>query len=210
VDVDTFRPVASERRRQLQAHYGVSADMPVVLHVGHLKAGRGIGVLAELAQQRACQVVLVTSSSTAQDRELGHKLSMAGVKVVSEYQPHVEHWYQLADCYVFPVESDQHAIGVPLSVLEALACDLPVITTRFGGLPEVFKQTHPGLVFVDSRAAIIREAVAMCGCPQNGTRALALPFSWPTLAAKLLEQVLDRRSSSVRDGRRQPGLISAC
>jgi glycosyltransferase involved in cell wall biosynthesis len=199
VDTHTFRPVSSERRRELRARYDLRPDAPTILHVGHLRARRGVRVLAELTAGGANQVVLVTSSSTGHDADLAEELRGAGVTVLTCYQPHVEHLYQLADCYVFPVESAINAIEVPLSVLEALACDLPVVTTRFGGLPRLFAGSHhPGLVFVDSTNALVRAAAQLAVSPQRGTRPLALPYAWETVASSLLEQALARRAPATR------------
>src|SRR5205823_8173648 len=109
VDVETFRPVPPERRRALRSWYGLPPETPIVLHVGHLQAGRGIRVLADLAARRAGQVVLIASSSTAQEAEMADELGRAGVIVRTDYQPHVEHFYQMADCYAFPSGSTDHA-----------------------------------------------------------------------------------------------------
>jgi glycosyltransferase involved in cell wall biosynthesis len=154
-------------------------------------------MLAELASQRTCQVVLVASSSTTQEMALTEELRRAGVRVLTEYLPHVEHLYQLADCYLFPVQSSDHSIGVPLSVLEAFACDLPVVTTRFGGLTRFFgEQEHGGLVFVDSPAALAQEAVRLCRLWPAGTRILAEPYSWDAVASRLIDHVLARGAPS--------------
>jgi glycosyltransferase involved in cell wall biosynthesis len=197
VDAKTFRPVTPDQRRSLRAQYGLRGDLPVALHVGHLKTGRGVRALADLATRRACQVVLVTSSSTAHEAETGlaDQLRCAGVEVLTDYQPHIEHFYQLADCYVFPVRSSDCSIEVPLSVLEALACDLPVVTTPFGGLPELFAhRDHPGFVFVDSSAALVEAALRISRAGVRGTRPLALPYSWETIADGLIRRALDGKA----------------
>lgn len=194
VDIDTFQPVDPERRRTLRESYGMEPNVPVVLHVGHLTSGRRIHVLAELAAQKTCQVVLVASSSTEQETALGQELREAGVKVLTEYQPHIEHLYQLADCYVFPVESTNNAIEAPLSVLEALACGLPVVTTRFGGLTRMFPgqvdRISDGLAFVDSDEELFEETLRMCLRKPKGARDLALPYSWNSIATALIERIL--------------------
>jgi glycosyltransferase involved in cell wall biosynthesis len=191
VDVETFRPVVPGRRRALRARYGLRQDAPVVLHVGHLQAGRGIRVLADMAASDQCQVVLVASSSTAQEADLAEELRRSGVIVRTDYQPHIEHYYQLADCYAFPVASTNHSIEVPLSVLEAFACDLPVVTRRFGGLPRLFGgRSMPGLSFVDSPGELIDEALRLCRDGPGGTRPLALPYAWDAVATSLIEGAL--------------------
>lgn len=191
VNLDTFRPAPPERRSELRARYGLRPEIPVVLHVGHLTAGRRIGILGDLAEQGGYQVVLVASSSTVQESALAAELRRAGVVVLTEYQPQIEHFYQLADCYVFPVTSTDNAIEAPLSVLEALACNLPVVTTRFGGLPRMFAGTdHPGLVFVDSPADIVARVRQMCAAGPWATRELVAPYSWEAVATALLERAL--------------------
>ncbi len=192
VDTDTFRPVDAERRRELCHMYGLDPDIPVVLHVGHLTNGRRISVLAELAARNKCQVVLVASSSTEQQAILGEQLREAGVRVLTQYEPHIEQLYQLASCYVFPVESTNNAIEAPLSVLEALACDIPVVTTRFAGLPRMFEaHTTPSgpLVFVDSAEDLVEEALRLCRDAPKGARQIVLPHSWSAVAAALIERV---------------------
>ena len=191
VDVERFRPVDRVRRDALRAQHHLRADLPVALHVGHLTSGRGIGVLADLARGGECQVVLVASTFTAQERALADELRSAGVILRTEYEPHVEQLYQLADCYVFPVASTDNSIEVPLSVLEAFACDLPVVTRRFGALWDVFGRADaPGLVFVDSPAALVDEALRLCRNGPGGTRVLALPYAWEAVASDLLDGVL--------------------
>lgn len=197
VDVETFQSVSETRRRELRMCYELDPDRPTVLHVGHLKDGRGIRALADLARRGQCQVVLVASSSTTQDADLASELRRAGVTILANYEPQIEHLYQLADCYVFPVASAIDAIEVPLSVLEALACDLPVVSTRFGGLPRVLgggdAQASPGLVFVDSPAQLVAEAERLAHLRPTGTRALVLRYSWAAVASDLLDQAMARR-----------------
>jgi glycosyltransferase involved in cell wall biosynthesis len=200
VDLDTFRPIPRERRALLRAAYGLDPDRPIALHIGHMEPQRGIGVLADLAARGDCQVVLVTSSTTAHhaDQALGQALRRAGVILLTDYQPRVEELFQLADCYVFPVRSTDNAIEAPLSVLEALACDLPVVTTRFGGLPRLFAgATHPGLVFVDTPEELINAATWLCQAPLPGSRTLVEPYAWERVADDLLRAVSDTPQQSV-------------
>jgi glycosyltransferase involved in cell wall biosynthesis len=195
VDAETFQPADDDRRHALRVKYGIADDRPVILHVGHIQPGRGIGVLGELASSGTCRVLLVASSSTQQEHALRRKLEASGVTILSEYLPHIEELYQIADCYVFPVATTNNAIEVPLSVLEALACDLPVVATRFGGLPGMFgDQPHPGLVFVDTPDEIVREALRLCDERVSGVRPLSLPYSWDAAAIGLVAEAVSDHS----------------
>lgn len=139
IDASKFRPVTPEKRSQLRQKYGLGPQR-VVLHVGHVRPGRNIEQLAELQGKENMQVVVVGSTSTEADRGLKERLVDRGVRVMDQYIPAIEEIYQLADVYVFPVIRQDAAIEMPLSVLEAMACNLPVVTTRFGGLVEHFQE----------------------------------------------------------------------
>jgi glycosyltransferase involved in cell wall biosynthesis len=152
-----------------------------------------VQVLASLAFAGRCTVVLVASSSTPQEERVAATLRAAGVHLFTEYLPAIHELYQLADCYVFPVRSTDNAIELPLSVLEALACDLPVVTTRFGDLPALFDcpGRPPGFVFVDTPGELCSEAARLsrAAAAGGGTRPLAIPYSWDAVAERLLAGV---------------------
>ncbi|NLK98723.1 MAG: glycosyltransferase [Epulopiscium sp.] len=51
-------------------------------------------------------------------------------------------YYSSADLYIFPTLAD----NAPLTVLEAMACGLPVVTFNTGGVPEIVKHMETGYV----------------------------------------------------------------
>jgi glycosyltransferase involved in cell wall biosynthesis len=187
VDAQRFSPVSLEERRRLRAQLGLPADGYVALHVGHINVGRNVGILAGI-QKAGCQAVLVGSTSTEQDDQLAHRLAEAGVIVVRDYVSRVEEYYQAADCYVFPVTSATGAISVPLSILEAMACNLPVVTMPYGDLPALFPASG-GLSVVRNDWELVSHVLAARQVRSANTRALVLPFSWPSVAREILQQV---------------------
>jgi glycosyltransferase involved in cell wall biosynthesis len=124
--------------------------------------------------------LLVGSTSTPQDEHLVQELEEVRVRVLRDYIPDIQEIYQLSDCYLFPVASRTAAIELPLSVLEAMACNLPVITTRFGGLEDHFPEGH-GLMFVETLEEM-REAISLVkeGLETN-TRAMVADLSWDNI-----------------------------
>lgn len=183
VDLETFIPVSAARRAALRRQYGFKEDAFIMLHVGHIREERNVSWLKEV--QRLGQAVLVGSTTTRQDGRVKEDLLRAGVQVIDRFTPRIQELYQLSDCYLFPVLRPGASIEVPLSVLEAMACNLPVVATRYGGLPRLFPQGL-GLYYADNLTGVIDSVLrarSMNGCR---TRELVAPFAWPRIAEQLL------------------------
>jgi glycosyltransferase involved in cell wall biosynthesis len=135
---ERFRPPRdAEVVRQLRASFALPADRLVVLHVGHLRRGRNLTALCQLVDRRT-HVLVVASASQPADGGVYEQLVRCGVDVRVGYMPAIEDAYRAADVYAFPVLEPRHAIRTPLSVLEARACGLPVLASRFFGIVDLF------------------------------------------------------------------------
>jgi glycosyltransferase involved in cell wall biosynthesis len=162
-----FRPPDDSRSR-IREQIGLPNGRPVVLHVGHLRRSRGLEPLAKLAAEGNVNVVVVASTATEPEVDVEASLRDAGVLVKREFLPEIERWYQAADVYVFPVTDLQGSIEIPLTVLEAMACGIPVATAPFGGLPSLFARTE-SLRFAPAAqlAATAQEMVGVDGFPNR-------------------------------------------
>lgn len=193
VDMDRFRPVNGERKLELKRKYKINPRDFLVLHVGHLNRNRNVQFLKGI-QGNGTQMLLVGSTSTQQDKTLVNELRAVGVRVITDYVDNVQEIYQAADCYVFQVVSGTASIEVPLSVLEAMACNLPVVTTGYGGLPVLFREGN-GLLLVENtdkipeRIAEVKQGILV------NTRSLVEPLSWDKVAGRLVNEL--RRLESI-------------
>jgi len=142
VDLNRFIPVNKDIKFALRSKYGFNFSKKIILHVGHIKTTRNIASFISIQNTGKFQVVLVGSTSTRQDNKLKGKMRDAGIIVIDSYIENIEEIYQLADIYVFPVRREDSAIDMPLSVLEAISCNLPIVTTRFGALPDYFSEDN--------------------------------------------------------------------
>lgn len=196
VELERFRPVAPEKKEALQSKYGISTSKVIVLHVGHIRSARDVRLLKRLPEE--CQGLLVGGTPMEQEQAVARELRQSGVIVVDDYLERVEEVYQLADCYLFPVKSSDASIGVPLSVLEAMACNLPVVTYPFGGLPLLFKGGE-GLFYASDEEGLLR---ALKSASQNScvrTREMVASLSWDHIADRFiadLKSLLSTEDSS--------------
>jgi glycosyltransferase involved in cell wall biosynthesis len=169
-----FKPVSPEIRAQLKSKYDFPRDRYVLLHVGHIKESRNLEVLLRYRDWGPDVQPVVKAGEL--DPSWALRLRMAGIIVVDEYFSDVHELYQASDCYFFPVNSPTGAVDIPLSVIEACACNLPVLTTRFGALAETIREGN-GFYYYD-RVSEITEKLAAIRLSRSETAAKVREFSW--------------------------------
>ncbi len=146
VDTDHFRPMSSGRARR-------SLDLPqdeaLVLYVGRIEPLKGIDILLRAAAQtegRFCLLVVGGDYKDAQRkaelRRLANELGISDRVILRDAVPHdqLPLYYNAAD--VCAVPSYYESFG--LVALEAMACGVPVVASRVGGLLETVKHGQTG------------------------------------------------------------------
>jgi glycosyltransferase involved in cell wall biosynthesis len=71
-----------------------------------------------------------------------------------------------ADVFCFPTYFA--AEGQPASLIEALAFGLPVVTTRWRGIPAMLPDDYPGLVDIKSPSQIAEKLLFLCASDLSG------------------------------------------
>ncbi len=182
VDTDRFRPTQPVLPKELQAK--LVPGRPVLMHVGHLKRNRGLNVLAQLHGYRGWQVLIIGSPTTPAEPEVMEMLLAAGCVVQQAFIEDLPGLYSAVDSYAFPVSNRMGAIDMPLSVLEAMACNRPVLSTRFKALPR-FLPEGEGLWYFhtidEAKAGLDR----IMDCPDAATRQKVAAFSWDNILCQL-------------------------
>jgi len=181
VDLTRFTPSSMSEQTQLRDELSLPKSERIFLHVGHFKQGRGIKSLLKL--QSFGHVVVVGSPSTGPETELVESLRSDGITVQTDYVPDIEKYYQASDVYVFPVTNETNSIRSPLSIFEAMACDLPIVMTRFGGITDLFEEGD-GLQFVNSFDNIGEDDLQF---ERVATREKVSQYSWESIVDEIVE-----------------------
>jgi glycosyltransferase involved in cell wall biosynthesis len=146
VNTDRFRPDPSVRR-EVRRQLGLDEEF-VAVTVAHLIKQKGIDVairaLAELPEDIVLWIV-GTGQEQGNLHELARSLGLANRVIFMGQKRHVEPLLQAADCALCP---SIWAEAAGLVNLEALACGLPVVASRIGGIPEFVHHGSDGFLFV--------------------------------------------------------------
>ncbi len=146
VDLDHYRPRDASFRASVRSEHGLGSDDFVVLFAGRIGEEKGVDVLVDAFGRLArsvpsCRLVVVGSPPPTADPAVADAY-VARVHAAAEGLP--VSWFprradvvpllQAADVAVVP---SRWAEPLSRSIMEPLACGIPVVSTNVGGSPEV-------------------------------------------------------------------------
>jgi UDP-glucose:(heptosyl)LPS alpha-1,3-glucosyltransferase len=206
VDAERFSPQRlAELRPKARRELGIAAQQRVFALVAHNFKLKGVAQLLQAsAVLRAAGkdfTVLVAGKGRSRPyRRLAGNLGCAANVRFAGPVEQIESIYAAADVYVHPTWYDPCS----LVVLEALACGLPVITTRFNGASEIITEGQEGFI-LESPREVLRLAEKMELCFDAGVlktmgahaRALGELYGWERNVREMIS-VLELAAGEVR------------
>ncbi len=191
VNVEQYPGLAEQRRRRTPSPLRV-------LFVGRLVPEKGPGVLVEALEEVVARGVdvearVVGGGPLAEQLRtrlargpLADRVVLLG-PVGQDDMPALHAW---ADVFCLP----SFAEGVPVVLMEAMASELPVITTRIAGIPELVEEGVSGRLLNPGRADLLADALTgMTNAEQRaelgraGRRRVVEEFQPESNARRLLE-----------------------
>jgi len=185
VDLQKYTPVSKKVKDSLRKKHGFPANKFIVLHVGHINRNRNAQIMKDIQDIHGVQAIIVGSTSYPEDRYLAEELKKANVIVINSYIENIEEIYQSVDCYLFPVFSEGACTEIPLSVFEAMACNLPIVSTKFRGLPHVVK-TQDDFAYVNTMDDVIPKIKSIRQIARPQTRYLIERYSWENVIKQVV------------------------
>jgi glycosyltransferase involved in cell wall biosynthesis len=136
-----------------------------LLCVGRLTPAKGLAILLEAVAQLQGQDILLTltlvgmgpdeQSLRQYARQLGISRHVHFTGAVN--QDHILDFYKAADIFVLP----SFAEGLPVVLMEAMAMEIPCITTAITGIPELINNGEDGLLVAASDLAGLTDAISL-------------------------------------------------
>ena len=145
-------------------------DKPMIIAVGQLKEKKGYSYLLKachILKERGYEfdVQIVGEGPLREELEAQIcKLGLEDVVTLCGALPHqaVIDKYKQATLFALPcvVQADGERDGIPNVILEALAMELPVVSTRHSGIPEVIEDGVNGLLVPPEEERLLADALA--------------------------------------------------
>ncbi|MEM2779670.1 MAG: glycosyltransferase family 4 protein [Candidatus Bathyarchaeia archaeon] len=153
VDTDFFKPSGQKEDKLL-------------LFVGRISPSKGVHVLIkslEYVEDNVRLVIIgppdwnlryyrdVLELINKENRKGKHEIRYLGAMEQTE----LVKWYQKATIFILP----SFVEGFPVSILEALSCETPVIATPIGGIPEAIRDYETGILFPPGNCFKLAKAI---------------------------------------------------
>jgi starch synthase len=196
--------------------HGVDPDRPSVIFVGRITRQKGLPFLLRAARELPPDVQLVLCAGAPDTPEIQREVedlieelrsARDGVVWIGQMLPRAEVIALLSHATVFACPSVYEPLGIVN--LEAMACELPVVATATGGIPEVVVDGETGWLvpieqvqdgsgqpvdpdrFVGDLARALADAVADVDRARErglaGRRRAVEQFSWTSIGDRTLE-----------------------
>ena len=177
VDTNRFKPDSTARGR-IERRYPQLSGKKIILFMSHVTRQKGLHLLIKIIpslvhQHRNLMVMVVGGGDYLEEAK-----KMSSLFGVSDHMiftdmvdvGSVPDYINASDIFVLPTLRRE---GLPLSILEAMACEIPVITTNIGGNSSVVKHGINGLLIPAANTHKLEEGMHLLLRDEKLARRLA-------------------------------------
>lgn len=167
VGIDTRRFMVTEeekcsRRIAMREKLGIPLDATVILSVGELTHRKNhqviIKAISKISSVNIYYVICGRGplrrmlEKTSKNEGVGEKVKLMG------FCGNIEEYYLMSDIFAFPSKQE----GLPVSVIEAMASNLPIISSKIRGSIDLIEDGRNGLLIEDDNADAYAWAIIKC------------------------------------------------
>jgi glycosyltransferase involved in cell wall biosynthesis len=169
IDTTRFTPSAAHRAAA-RSRLKIPAEGPVVAGVGRLNPQKNFSLFIEIAGLVAARngdtrfLIAGTGPEEALLRSKASALGLDGRITFAGYVADPRDIYNSCDVLLMPSRFE----GLPMTLLEAMAMEVPVVASRLDGIAEVVTDNRDGfLIRPDDAAAFASTVTALIGDPER-------------------------------------------
>lgn len=189
VDLKIFHPI---NRNEVRAILGLPMGDKIILNVASLSKIKGqtnlISAFSKVKKSFSKTVLVIVGGGELK-QELKRKAREEGVEDSIRFvgpQPHgkIPLWLNAADLFVLSSFNE----GMPVSLIEAIACGKPVIATKVGGIPEVICSENYGILVEPGNPTQLYNAIIKAfkkDWRENEIAKYGAKFTWENVAKSL-------------------------
>jgi len=195
VDTNLFRP-KPELRKKMRKLIGIE-DKKVILSVGRVVGWKGYQLVIKALKvlpEDWCYILvgegeyLEKLKGLAKELEVEKRVFFLGAKKNEE----LPKYYAVGDVFVQP-SIGHEAFGI--TIIEAMACGLPVVGSKSGGIKELIKNGYNGYLFeIGSVKDLVQKVNKALEDKEtfgtNGRKFVLENFSWEVIAKRFLKELL--------------------
>ncbi len=142
--VDTKRFYRMEMESAFRLKYAPKNE-PIVVHISNFRPVKRVEdvvrVFARIREKVPAKLLMIGDGPMRMPaQQLATKLGVMNDTWFLGKQDEIEKYLSIADLFVFPSQSESFG----LAALEAMACGVPVVASRSGGIPEVIVNGETG------------------------------------------------------------------
>ena len=205
IDPEIYRPRPSP---ETLARFGIDPSRPFALFNGRITRQKGLTLLLAAALKLDPDYQLVIVASSPDTPEIAAEVAALAERVAAERgnlvwidhfiaRDDLIHLHSHASVFVCP--SIYEPFG--LVILEAMACETPVVASRVGGIPEIVVEGETGYLVdfdpadVDSFTSVLanrigellRDSTMAAKMGKAGRERVLKHFGWPAIASKTVQ-----------------------
>lgn len=161
VDTSFFKP-DKDKRHKLRDKLEIDESSILVLYFSHLRAAKGVFSFLQamdrvIKKTESIKFIVAGSGPLASYvREMKGKFNNRIYTFLGYVTDEdLLHLYNASDIYVLP----SHVEGMPLSVMEAMACGKPIIATNVGDVPVLVKNGVNGILTTPGNPNQLAESI---------------------------------------------------
>ncbi len=214
---DKLMVVSSSLKHEFKKHYGINSDVVwngvdierfsenntvkenLILFTGMFRFGKGLYDLLRVAEmlKRTHPEVQVVMVGDGPIKKKVHKIiqerDLFNVKTIKQLSHNelLEHYHR-AKVYVLP----SYYEGLPTTILEAMACKLPVVASNISGIPEQIEEGVTGYMlspgdingFYSRIVKLLEDPEKRKSFGEKGRERVMERFTWPRIAKGIAKQ----------------------